>query len=115
VSYTVEDVDRVVKEGWVDEDGLLRTGWESLLYAGKYNRTVDLPGIGTATTIHDGTENDETAANGYYFVFTITDPDGVRTFKRDGWYASHYGGELDGPTFEVKAVQRVVTFWEESE
>jgi hypothetical protein len=111
VTYTVADIDKAVEEtGW----GEGSRGWYHLLYGARQG--FALPGIGVITLVHDGTDNDETAANGYYIVFTITDPDGgVRTFKRDGWYASHYGGELDGPTFEVKAVQRVVTFWEESE
>lgn len=114
--YTVEDIDLAVEEtGWLDDEGRIRTGWDNLLWSGRYD-PVELPGIGAARTIHDGTDNGETAANGYYFVFTITDADGnVRTFKRDGWYASHEGGELDGPTYEVQAVQRLVTFWEGTE
>lgn len=74
---------------------------------------VDLPGIGRAELIDEHGGMDQ--GSSYYFVFTVTDAAGkVRTFKRDGWYASHDGGYYDGPTYEAKPVERVVTEWVEA-
>jgi hypothetical protein len=73
---------------------------------------VDLPGIGFATHV-DGFGGMDQGSD-YYFVFTITDAEGgVRTFKRDGWYQSHDGGYYEGPTTEVKPVEKTITVWED--
>lgn len=37
---------------------------------------------------------------------------GDQLFKKDGWYASHDGGYLDGDLREVHVVERTVTFYE---
>jgi hypothetical protein len=72
---------------------------------------VDLPGFGRASLVsqHGG----EGQGDDYHIVFTVTDDAGnVRTFKRNGYHASHDGSYLDGPTEEVKPVEKVVTVWE---
>ena len=52
-------------------------------------------------------------AEDVYMVFKTTDTDGtVQYWRKDGWYASHYGTDWDGPWREVNAVERVVTFYE---
>ncbi len=73
---------------------------------------VDLPGIGFATHV-DGFGGMDQGST-YYIIFSITDAAGeTRIFKRDGWYASHDGGYLEGPTTEVRAAEKTVTVWED--
>ena len=50
----------------------------------------------------------------YWMVFEVDcgcGPDN-RFFRIDGWYASYDGGYYDGNLYEVKPVQKVVTFYE---
>lgn len=44
------------------------------------------------------------------FVFEVVDTG--QLFKKEGYYASHYGTDWDGPFREVHAVERMVTFYE---
>ena len=37
---------------------------------------------------------------------------GDQLFKKEGYYASHYGSDWDGDLTEVHEVQRLVTFYE---
>lgn len=37
---------------------------------------------------------------------------GTQYFKKDGYYASHYGSEFDGDLKEVRKIERMVTFYE---
>jgi hypothetical protein len=49
-----------------------------------------------------------------YVVVKLTHPDGtIQHFRKDGYYASHYGYDWDGDLYEVKPTERVVTFYEE--
>jgi hypothetical protein len=52
----------------------------------------------------------------YWIVVRLTQGDVSRTFKKEGWYASHHGHEFDGfnsDTFsEVSQVQKTITVWE---
>jgi hypothetical protein len=48
----------------------------------------------------------------YWVVISITDGETTRYFRKDGWYASYDGGSLDGETYEVKPVEKLVTFYE---
>lgn len=73
---------------------------------------ADLPGIGWATILEDF--GGEGQGDQYWFVFQVEAEDGsTRIFRRNGWYASYSGGDYDGPTVEVKPVEKVVTVWEE--
>lgn len=48
-----------------------------------------------------------------YMVFKTTDKDGVvQLWRKDGYYASYDGDNWDGDFREVKAVERVVVFYE---
>lgn len=48
----------------------------------------------------------------YWMVISVTDGITTRFLRRDGWYASYDGGYLDGETYEVTPVQKLVTFYE---
>lgn len=40
---------------------------------------------------------------------------GDQLFRKEGYYASHYGSDWDGDLYECEAVARVVTFYEYKE
>lgn len=86
-------------------------GWSSISEAIEYGgNTLEIAGLGTVS--HIESFGGEGQGDQYWMVFKITDGDVSRTFKRDGWYASYDGGYLEGPTTEVKAVQKTITVWE---
>jgi hypothetical protein len=46
-----------------------------------------------------------------YVVFSISDCNNTRFFRKDGFYASHYGTDWDGEFREVKPVQKTITVY----
>ncbi|QAU06538.1 hypothetical protein SEA_WILLIAMBOONE_17 [Gordonia phage WilliamBoone] len=98
---------------WVDKSGYLRgpagnSGRSPYVYRKFDKRGVPLQGIGHAALVdaHGG----EGQGDDYWFVFSITDDAGnERLFRRNGWYQSYEGGTYDGPTEEVKAVEKTIT------
>jgi hypothetical protein len=118
MSYTIDDigaaVGRLHDEDWDEEyhDDASNTAWDSFCEAISWgDKVAILPNIGTARIVDDF--GGEGSGDDFWFVFTITDEhDQVRTFKRNGWYASHDGGYYEGPTEEVHGVDKVVTVWE---
>ena len=74
---------------------------------------ADLPGIGRAIGIDQF--GGEGLGDDYWIVFKVTSDDGERIFKRNGYHASFDGSYLDGPTTEVKSVEKVVTVWQDVE
>lgn len=73
---------------------------------------VDLPGIGRVTLkdIRGG----EGQGDEYFIVIAVEDADGIRYFKRTGWYASFDGSELnDGVTYEVEQAEKTIKYWKQ--
>ena len=56
----------------------------------------------------------EGQGDNYWIVFSV-EKEGIQKFyKIPGWYSSNYGSELEvSSTYEVKAVEKTVTVWEE--
>jgi hypothetical protein len=75
-----------------------------------FSTATEVEGLGTVETIDS--DGGEGQGEVIYFVLKISDGDTVRYFRKDGYYASHYGTDWDGSFAEVSAVQRTVTFWE---
>lgn len=48
----------------------------------------------------------------YWMVISISDGLTTRYFRKDGWYASHDGGYLDGETYEVTPKEKKVVVYE---
>lgn len=70
----------------------------------------EVPGLGTLTHIDD--YGGEGKGDDYWVVFSITQEDITRFFKKSGWYQSYSGGELDGELEEVTPKAKVITVWE---
>lgn len=93
--------------GGLDYDTEGEDGWSLF----KYEEINDVPtDLGTISVV--ATYGGEGQGDDYWVVVKISNADGERYFKRCGYYQSYSGGELDGPTYEVTPVERVVTFYE---
>ncbi|OKI54557.1 hypothetical protein [Micromonospora sp. CB01531] len=116
MSYTVADVDRVMEGDFeapspsgaytmTQDDGSL---WSLFKYEEVNNVPTEL-GVISYVADYGG----EGQGEQYWVVVKVKAHDGTeRYFRRDGWYQSYSGGELDGPTVEVKPTQKTVTVYE---
>jgi hypothetical protein len=105
MSFTVKEVEEKVSE-------LEESGWEDQKEYGYSNiyefikgeeETVEVPGLGKLEYVED--YGGEGSGDDYWVVFKIGD----QFFRKDGWYASYDGGELDGELYEVKPTKVSVT------
>ncbi|WPH57740.1 hypothetical protein [Mycobacterium phage WXIN] len=113
MTYTIKDLNDAVAE-----HGFGYPGWNSFWELETYENgsegyeSTALEGIGTVD-IAEVVGGSEGGGEEHWIVVKVTDAAGdVRYFKRDGWYASYDGGSLDGPTTEVKPVERPKIYWE---
>lgn len=105
MSYTIADVDRMIES---IEDEWENSGWGAWKYE-EFTRVETELGVIEYVADFGG----EGKGDDYWVVVKITDANGdVRHFKRLGWYASYSGGELDGPTVEVKPTERTIVVYE---
>lgn len=116
MTYTIKDLNDAVAEHGFGGG----TGWKSFWELETYNSDTNswtyepdsLEGIGTVE-IAEVVGGSEGGGEEHWIVIKVTDESGgIRYFKRDGWYASYDGGYLDGPTTEVKPVERPKIYWE---
>lgn len=100
MSLTGNELDEVIKENdliWEDLEDVL------------YSKSTELP-QGTLTFVDQF--GGEGQGDTYWIIVKLTEPDGTETFyRRNGWYQSHYGYELDGPTDIVEQAEKVITVW----
>lgn len=81
-------------------------------YLPKAEPGVEIPGLGRAHLVEDH-GGGEGSGEERWFVFAVTDAGGnVRHFRRNGYYASFVGSNFDGPTEEVRSVEKLVSVWE---
>lgn len=116
MTYSVEDVDRVFDQGF---DLPAWTGGKTYHVAGddaweatKDGQLDDFPTeLGQLFYVDE--HGGEGLGDQYWVVVKILGEDGSeRFFKRCGWYQSYSGGELDGPTIEVRPREKMVTLYE---
>lgn len=66
----------------------------------------------TASVLADQSDGVAHASSEFFLVFSLSDGNITRYFKRDGWYASYDGGHLeDGDNVEVFPATQTVTVW----
>lgn len=137
-SYTVSDIDNYVENDFNPEEDydswgefseevgqtydFLKNADGSYVRSPETNRLVRverdepghlIPNIGRAVLVES--RGGEGQGDEYWFVFKIIDSSGgERLFKRLGWYASYDGGHYEGPTVEVRPVEKTITVWEEA-
>ena len=118
MSYTVADVDRYFDSDFeIEQEGyygpLTYTADDgSLWQLFKYQDVNDVPSpLGVISYVAD--YGGEGQGDDYWVVVKIVAEDGSeRFFRKDGWYQSYSGGELDGDTVEVKPTPKTVVFYE---
>lgn len=116
--------------GFWEEDGGAYTDWDNFVtksYEVKNWRTNEtetrsyksyasldkrlVPGVGYVSLVEQF--GGEGQGDTYYIILKLEVPDAdPRYFKIDGFYASHYGRDLDGPFYEVVPREKVVTVYE---
>ncbi|WP_099021225.1 hypothetical protein [Mycolicibacterium palauense] len=104
MSYTIAELDEAIENDEAPWGG----SWHEFEYM---STGVGVPGIGTAKVL-ESKGGGEGSGEERWFVFSVENADGTRIFKRHGWYASFVGSSFDGPTVEVKPVQKTITVWE---
>lgn len=98
------------RESW-QKDGTFYTvdmqEWTDIKY--ELNQPVKTPiGIFERVAEHGGMDQ----GSEYWVVISVTQDDGtVQYFRRDGYYASHDGGYLDGATIEVTPIEKTITVY----
>jgi|SRR6185436_1829797 len=107
--YTTEEVfdalSLALNENWVDDPDDL--DWAEVNEALSYGGTLGTK-LGTFKAVSEA--GGEGQGDDIWFVFEVKDTG--QLFKKSGYYASHYGTEWDGPFEEVRAVERMVVFYE---
>lgn len=102
-----EDVDA---GGYLLKPAVAGRGYRYHVTRPKARPGAALPNIGWVTIVdYFGGEGE---GDQYWFVFQVEDADGTRLFRRNGWYQSYDGGHYDGPTEEVKPVEKTITVFE---
>jgi len=107
--YTVEQVHTAIGRALHEdfEDDPEYVDWHEANEALGYGGTLGTPLGEFVGVAEDGGEGQ---GDDIWFVFEVKDTG--QLFKKSGYYASHYGTDWDGPLEEVRAVQRMVTFYE---
>lgn len=110
---TAQELDALVESGELTVEGYSGQtysldGWTDLKYElGKDGTDTSLGRLAVADEFGGMDQGSD-----YWVVVSLTAPDGtVQYFKKDGWYASHDGGYLDGDLYEVESYERTVTDW----
>lgn len=96
MSFTATQVEELVSKYEEDHgDELDGNVYESI----KWGSDIEVPGLGKLELVEDF--GGEGQGDDYWVVFKVGD----QFFKKNGWYASYDGGELDGDLYEVVPVQ----------
>lgn len=76
------------------------------------NEPAIVPGFGRLIYV-EGYEGGEGGGEDAYQVVKLVAEDGSeRFFRKEGYYASHYGCDWDGDLYEVVPYDKVVTFYD---
>lgn len=108
--YTANEVEAAI-EALIDggdkenEDGE-EYSWSELAY-GDVPETLSLRGEDVPVT-HVIQVGGEGQGDEIWFVIQVGD----QLFRKDGYYASHYGSDWDGDFSEVRATQKTITVYE---
>jgi hypothetical protein len=97
MTYTAAQVEAAVE----DYDG----GWGEIKYEDKGTLWVEGVGVAFETIDEYGGEGKGDDA---WVVIKIGD----QLFRKEGYYASHYGYEWDGDVEEVRPVEKTITVYE---
>jgi len=98
MSFTAKEVEEKISE-------FEEAGYESTYGGGVYydlkgeQEDIEVTGFGTLKFVDE--YGGEGSGDEFWVVFKVGD----QFFRKEGWYASYDGGELDGELYEVKAAK----------
>lgn len=104
INELLENFFELVDSG--DADG--PASWQEIKYADGV--PCDVPGLGRLNLVEE--YGGEGQGEEYWVVFSLTEGNLNRYFRKPGWYQSYDGGELDGDLTEVNPVAKVITVWQ---
>lgn len=93
MSYTIAQIEEAVGEHNAD------TEYEGAYNELHYGEDVEVKGLGKLEYVDSF--GGEGQGDDYWVVFKL----GGKLYRKDGYYASYDGGELDGELYEVEPVQ----------
>lgn len=82
--------------------------WNYLKYEADKKKDYTFDGLTSKLVAEYGGEGQ---GDEYWVVISVSDGKTTRYFRKDGHYASYYGGELDGYTAEVQPKEKVITVY----
>ena len=106
-TMAVGEVEVALEEYFDREDSEVGS-WYDIKWAD--GTPCEIPGLGTLDHVDE--YGGEGKGDEYWVVFSLTDGDVTRYFKKSGGYASYHGGELDGNLEEVSPKKKEITVWE---
>jgi hypothetical protein len=114
--YTAEQVEQAIQdspqfETWEGADEWLKDGqnWAGGLFVRADNRLVlDIDGVTEYAEFEGGKMPSEGGGEEVWAVVKV----GTQYFRKEGYYASHYGTDWDGDVTEVTPTPKMVTFYE---
>lgn len=98
----VEDALRVAAEGG---NGWYSDPFQGLAYEDSDIESVEINGVGYPVEVVETDPGGEGHGESVYVIVKVGD----QTFKKEGYYASHYGTDWDGDFFEVESREITVT------
>lgn len=87
------------------EDNGYESGWDYITEEGYGGKPVVMNLLGKDVSIKVVESKQQSEES--YLILEI---DGT-LYRKDGWYASHYGSEWDGSFYPVKPVEKTITVW----
>lgn len=105
VESRLEDFFEEMQTNWHDREGA--GSWYDIKW--QDGVPCEIPGLGTLKYVDD--YGGEGQGDEYWVVFSITQGDVTRNFKKQGGYASFAGGEFDGDLTETFPEERTIIVW----
>lgn len=111
--YTAQEIEQAVNGLYNSESGEIEDGieesWDEISY-GDGPDTLRLRGEEVPLK-HVKQEGGEGEGDEIWCVIQV----GTQLFRKEGYYASHYGSDWDGELYECEIVERMVQFYEYKE
>lgn len=107
VESRLEDFFEEVQSLWNDDEVEGPSGWSDIKWGD--GTPCEIPGLGTLD--HVDAYGGEGKGDEYWVVFSITQDEVTRYFKKPGSYQSYSGAEWDGDLEPVTPKEKVITVW----
>lgn len=107
VESFLEEFFEHVENSWNDDAVQGPSSWYDIKWGD--GTPCEIPGLGTLALVDE--YGGEGKGEEYWVVFSITQDDVTRHFKKPGSYQSYAGAEWDGNLESVTPKEKVITVW----